>query len=199
MKAKKTKKYKTTIKRGGLLGFDPNKMIIDGVLKTVVGRELKSEGLSDEQADLAFSKAMNTPKIKEEIAKVNKKATNIEDKMATQGRHNIIGAIPLEIGEIANIGIDSAIDVVKVGEEGKDIYNVVNEMEGELNISNSSTNKFKNLQSNMSASAKKLQGNMSASAKKLQGKTNGKKGGTKKKHKRNKKTRKYKKKLFRKY
>ena len=227
MKVKKTMKYKknkNTVQIGGIFGYDLTKIAIDEGAKEYVDKLLTARGLSQEKADLVANKIFSDPRV---VKKINKLVGNIEkaeNRWMSQGRHDLIDAIPVpEVGDIINIIIDSTINTVDAAKQAKSAYDISKDIEEQItslpNVPNLSTstgatlgsramdsfNKIKakgtaaakTATKNVRAAANTATKNVKAAAKKVP--ATKRKGGTKKRHKKNKKTRKYRKKLSKKH
>ena len=231
MKVKKTMKYKknkNTVQIGGIFGYDLTKIAIDEGAKEYVDKLLIAKGLSQEKADLVSNKIFSDPRIVKKINMLVGKIEKAENRWMSQGRHDLIDAIPVpEVGDIINIIIDSTINTVDAAKQAKSAYDISKDIEEQItsispdNIPSIPNTKISNVSSAASALGKKA----SALGKKASAMTNkaasavgkkatavGKKataaankakgkhkGGTKKRHKKNKKTRKYRKKLSKKH
>ena len=232
MKVKKTMKYKknkNTVQIGGIFGIDLTKKAINVLSKEYVDKLLVARGLSQEQADEISNQIFSDPRIVKKINMLTGKIEKAESRWMSQGRHNLIDAIPIpEVGDIINIIIDSIINTIDAAKQAKSAYDInkdiLNKLDS-LHAPNLPTGTGATLRSRAMGSINKIKARATAAAAKgkaavtdaaakgkaaataakgkataaATAKAKSKKGGTKKKHKKNKKTRKYRKKLSKKH
>ena len=128
MKVKKTMKYKknkNTVQIGGIFGIDFTKKAINVLSKEYVDKLLVARGLSQEQADEISNQIFSDPRIVKKINMLTAEIEKAETRIMNQGRHNVIGAIPIpEVGDIINIIIDTIINAIDAAKQAKSAYDI---------------------------------------------------------------------------
>lgn len=189
--------------KGGLpIIGNVNEKVINFTADTFLKKTLEAKGLDSVKAEEIAQKILMNPEIKNKIDTIVEKANKLEGKLEGQGRHDLLGALPFEVGEVLNLLVDSAEDAYSSVKQLKRTYDVEKQLEEQIrNIPglNSDISASGVSLSTLSAIANKAKGKATAVANKAKGKAKRKKGGTKKKHKKNKKTHKYRKKSSKKH
>ena len=190
-----------------------NEKVINFTADTFLKKTLEAKGLNSIEAEETAQKILMNPEIRNKIDTIVEKANKLEGKLEGQGRHDLLGALPFEIGEGLNLFVESAEDAYSSVKQLKRPYDVEKQLEQQIrNIPglNSDISASGVSLSTLSAIANKAKGKATAVANKAKRKATavankakrkakGKKGGTKKKHKKNKKTHKYRKKSSKKH
>ena len=198
MKSHITKKIKKNMKGGLPIIGNVNEKVINFTADTFLKKTLEAKGLNSIEAEETAQKILMNPEIRNKIDTIVEKANKLEGKLEGQGRHDLLGALPFEIGEALNLFVDSAEDAYSSVKQLKRTYDVEKQLEQQIrNIPglNSDISASGVSLSTLSAIAKKAKSKAKSKAKRKKGK----KGGTKKKHKKNKKTHKYRKKSSKKH
>ncbi len=206
MKSHITKKIKKNMKGGEPIIGNVNEKVINFTADTFLKKTLEAKGLNSLEAEETAQKILMNPEIRNKIDTIVEKANKLEGKLEGQGRHDLLGALPFEMGEALNLLVDSAEDAYSSVKQLKRTYDVEKQLEQQIrNIPglNSDISASGVSLSTLSAIAKKAKSKVKSKAKsKVKSKAKrkkGKKGGTKKKHKKNKKTHKYRKKSSKKH
>jgi hypothetical protein len=202
MKSHITKKIKKNMKGGVPIIGNINEKVINFTADTFLKKTLEAKGLNSIEAEETAQKILMNPEIRNKIDTIVEKANKLEGKLEGQGRHDLLGALPFEIGEGLNLFVDSTEDAYSSVKQLKRTYDVEKQLEQQIrNIPglNSDISASGVSLSTLSAIANKAKGKATAVANKAKRKAKGKKGGTKKKHKKNKKTHKYRKKSSKKH
>lgn len=118
--------------------FDPNRKLVNMLAHKYLTHEISKKISSEdndrtEDASEIADEILNHPLVKEKLDTVVKKADNLEGTLFSQARHDIVGAIPLEVGEAINVGLDLAGDTFRTGIEGVDTISLGRALSKSLN------------------------------------------------------------------
>lgn len=105
--------------------FDPNRKLVNMVAHKFLTHQISKKISSEdndrtEDASEIADEILKHPSVKEKLDKVVRKADNLEGTVFSQVRHDAVGAIPMEIGEAINVGLDVLGDTFRTGMEGID-------------------------------------------------------------------------------
>ena len=105
--------------------FDPNRKLVNMVAHKFLTHQISKKISSEdddrtEDASKIADQILNYPLVKEKLDEVVRKADDLEGTIFGQVRHDVVGAIPAEIGEAINVGLDVLGDTFRTGMEGID-------------------------------------------------------------------------------
>mgnify|MGYP000078746115 CR=1 FL=1 len=118
--------------------FDPNRKLINILAHKYLTNEIskkistEDDDRSEDASEIAY-KILEHPTVRKKIDTVVRKADNLEGTVFSQVRHDTIGAIPAEIGEVINVGLDLVGDTFRTGIEGVDTISLERELQSSLN------------------------------------------------------------------
>lgn len=118
--------------------FDPNRKLINILAHQYLTHEInKKISTEDDDKSKDASKIadiiLQQPWVRKKIDTIVTKADSLEGTVFSQARHDIIGAIPLEVGEDINVGLDLVGDTFRTGSEGIDTISLVKVLSKSLN------------------------------------------------------------------
>jgi hypothetical protein len=118
--------------------FDPNRKLVNMLAHKYLTHEISKKISSEdddrtEDASEIADQILRHPKVQKKLDTVVEKADNLEGTIFSQVRHDTVGAIPAEIGEVINVGLDVAGDSIRSGIEGVDTISLGTTLYGSLN------------------------------------------------------------------
>lgn len=118
--------------------FDPNRKLVNMVAHKYLTHEINKKISSNDSdrtedaSEIAYE-ILQHPTVKQKLDKVVRKADDLEGTVFGQARHDVIGAIPLEVGEAINVGLDLVGDTFRTGSEGIDTISLGRVLSKSLN------------------------------------------------------------------
>lgn len=73
------------------------------------------QAVQKHHADIIATEILNQKFAQEKIDKLSNKMGSLEGAVTSQARHDLIGAIPAEVGEVINVALDGIVDTFKSG------------------------------------------------------------------------------------
>ena len=73
------------------------------------------EEVQKQHADIIATEILNQKFAQKRINQLSNKMGSLESKVTSQARHDLIGAIPAEVGEVINVALDGIVDTFKSG------------------------------------------------------------------------------------